>query len=200
MTQVTIPSLPEQPHWHGGAPVSWSFSENVLTITAGAKTDWFLDPDGAINILNAPAYLFNVDQPCMLKARVSAEHASTYDAGVLTVYQDDQTWAKLCLELSPQGQVMVVSVVTKGASDDCNSVPITESSVYFRVAKLDKAFAFHYSLDGQFWNLVRYFTLGGQKQSALGFIAQSPTGQSCTATFSEIVYLPQKLGNVRTGE
>ena len=84
-------------------------------------------------------------------------------------------WAKLCLELSPQGEVMVVSVVTRGASDDCNSV-IVDGPVWLRVAHLERAFAFHYSLDGATWHMVRYFSLGEPEPVEVGFLAQSPTG------------------------
>ena len=107
--------------------------------------------------------------------------------------------SKLCFEMSPQKQAMIVSVVTKGTSDDCNSIPVNESSVYLRVSVLEKAFAFHYSLDNSLWHMVRYFTLGERKDLQLGFLSQSPTGEGCTSTFSEIVYLPQKLTDVRSG-
>ncbi len=195
---VTIPALPRPLRWYG-TPTQWH-SEAALTFSAGPRTDWFIAPEGTVTILNAPALLMPVDQPCLLSARVSAEHAATFDAGVLMVYQSDEAWAKLCLELSPQGQVMVVSVVTKGTSDDCNSVPIEGNALYLRVARLERAYAFHYSLDGLVWNLVRHFSLGASQEAEIGFIVQSPLGEGCTASFSEIAYWPQKLDNIRSGE
>ncbi len=202
MTQansVTIPALPAPLRWQN-TPTDWKFGDGMLSINAGRKTDWFLDPGGVVNVMNAPALLMKATQPCMLKARVSAEHAAMFDASVLTVYQGENAWAKLCFELSPQGQVMIVSVVTRGTSDDCNSIPIAEKSVYLRLSKLDSAYAFHYSLDGSVWNMVRYFSLGGQKEAEIGFLSQSPVGEGCTAHFSEIAYLPQKLADIRSGE
>ena len=94
---------------------------------------------------------------------------------------------------------MVVSVVTKGTSDDCNSVPISEQSVYLRLSVLEKAYAFHYSLNGSIWNLVRYFTLGERKTIEIGFLSQSPTGEGCTSVFSEITLVPQALTDIRSG-
>jgi regulation of enolase protein 1 (concanavalin A-like superfamily) len=78
--------------------------------------------------------------------------ASTFDAGVLFVHADDTTWAKLCLELSPQGQPMIVSVVTRDVSDDCNSHPLEGAESWLRVARLSSAFAFHVSRDGERWS------------------------------------------------
>jgi regulation of enolase protein 1 (concanavalin A-like superfamily) len=195
-----IPTLPNPLRWHNN-PVQWSFNttDQTLSITAGKHTDWFLDPGGAVNIVNAPALLAPVHQPCMLQALVSSDASAMFDAGVLTVYQADDHWAKLCFERSPQGQLMVVSVVTRGTSDDCNSVPIDGHEVYLRVSVLEKAFAFHYSLDGKLWNLVRYFTLGERNSLEIGFLSQSPTGEGCAARFSEIEFTPQKLSDLRSG-
>src|SRR5207342_974724 len=97
-------------------------------------------------------------------------------------------WAKLCFEYSPQHQPMIVSVVTRGVSDDCNSVVIGGREVYLRIAHTPRTTAFHYSLDGRYWQLVRYFTLGELHNLQVGFSSQSPTGQKCTAVFSKIHY------------
>jgi uncharacterized protein len=197
---VTIPALPMPLRWRG-VPAKWHpDTDSVLTFSAGQQTDWFIDPEGTVTILNAPALLMRVQQPCLLRAHVTVDAAATYDAGVLAVYQSDEVWAKVCLELSPQGQLMVVSVVTRGTSDDCNSVPVIGQSIYLRVAKLERAYAFHYSLDGRGWHLVRYFRLGESPEVEIGFLVQSPIGDGCTASFSDISYLPQKLNNIRSGE
>src|SRR5689334_14225162 len=196
---VTIPSLPSPLRWQND-PQSWSLDgDNNLSVTAGQRTDWFLDPGGSVNVLNAPALLTTVQAPCMLKSRVTSTAAATFDAAVLTAYQSDDQWAKLCFELSPQGQLMIVSVVTKGTSDDCNSIPINGQSVYLRLSVLEKAYAFHYSLDGNVWDMVRYFTLGERTNLEIGFLSQSPTGEGCTSTFSEIALIPQKLSDIRSG-
>jgi regulation of enolase protein 1 (concanavalin A-like superfamily) len=149
--------------------------------------------------MNAPALLTACNTPCLLQARVTVEAKATYDAGVLVAYQSDTLWGKLCFELSPQGQLMIVSVVTKGTSDDCNSVPIMGNSVYLRLARLESAYAFHYSTDGHWWHLVRYFGLGVGPAVNIGFIAQSPTGDGCTARFSEIAWKPNLLTDIRSG-
>lgn len=188
--------------------------DNALSITAGPRTDLFTDPRGEITIANSPRLLFAPKGDCTLRAKVSVEFASTYDAGVLLVYSDSRRWAKLCFEFSPQGQPMVVSVVNKGESDDCNSVTITGRTVHLRLARLANAFAFHYSLDGKLWHLVRYFNLyphgtnllgaakfdGENAPIQIGFSSQSPTGEGCTATFQDIVFADDTLGNIRSGE
>ncbi len=173
-------------------------SNNQLTITAPAKTDWFIDPQGAINVSNAPALLFPISAPCMLSVQVAVNHVAMYDAGVLMIYESPLAWAKLCLELSPQGLPTIVSVVTKGISDDCNAFPV-KGPVHMRVSKLEKAYAFHVSENGAEWNLIRYFKLETATNAQMGFLAQSPTGDGCTASFRDIHFEARLLADIRSG-
>jgi regulation of enolase protein 1 (concanavalin A-like superfamily) len=113
---------------------------------------------------------------------------------------DGEHWAKLCFEYSPQGEPMIVSVVTNGVSDDCNSVPLARNDIYLRITRLGQALAFHYSEDGRYWRLVRYFTLRNTENLRAGFSSQSPTGQGCHAAFDQIAYRPAAVKDVRSGE
>lgn len=202
MTTLTLPSLPGDLQWEN-APEDWNVgTDNRLSITAGAKTDWFIEPSNSPSVsTNAPAALFTPpDAHFLLSARVTVDFASTYDAGVLMLYDRADLWAKLCFEYSPQQQPTIVSVVTRGVSDDCNSTSIDGNTVFLRVAGMDGAFGLHYSLDGKYWHMVRYFTLGKVENLRIGFEAQSPLGEGCHVLFSEIAYLPTLLKDLRTGE
>jgi len=122
------------------------------------------------------------------------------------VYVDTVHWAKLCFEYSPQNQPTVVSVVTRGSSDDCNSFEVAGDSVWLRVVRSGRAYAFHASTDGDWWRLVRYFALDGSASAAsaasaarLGFEAQSPTGQGCTARFDDVTFTRDVPVDLRDG-
>lgn len=199
MDSIRIPEIPQSLHWLN-PPESWELSaEGQLTLTSPARADWFIDPQGAVSVSSAPALLFPAPDPCLLSAQVVVEHRATYDAGVLMVYESPQVWAKFCLELSPQGLPMIVSVVTRGVSDDCNAFPV-QGPVFMRVAKLERAYAFHVSQDGMRWDLIRYFTLEDHPRAQIGFEAQSPTGNGCTASFRMIRFEPRRLTELRSGE
>ncbi len=201
MMPLSLASIPTQLEWKNEPARAEASSPGQLTITAGAQTDWFVDPGGSPAKTNAPVALFAPPDPdFILRARVTVQFGSTFDAGVLFVYIDDARWAKLCFEYSPQRQPMVVSVVTRILSDDCNSTPIEGDSVHLRVHRRGDTLAFHYSLDGVYWRLVRYFALGPLEQIRIGFSAQSPTGQTCTATFGDIRYQPGQVPDLRNGQ
>ena len=136
-----------------------------------------------------------------LGARVRVEFASMYDAGVLLLHARERHWAKLCFEYSPQLRPTAVTVVTKGVSDDCNSFEVDGDTLWLRITRSGAAWAFHASAEGSWWRLLRYFALGGEPAELVrvGFLAQSPTGQSCTAAFDHISFQPGAPANLRDG-
>ncbi|MGC9974781.1 MAG: DUF1349 domain-containing protein [Gaiellaceae bacterium] len=197
--RVIIKPLPSALRWLA-SPLAWRAGDRSLELNAGPATDLFADPAGGASVLNAPALVGEVSGDFLFSARVSPELASTFDAAVLLVYTCETSWAKLCLERSPRGEPTVVSVVTRGVSDDCNSFPVESGEIWLRIARLGDCFAFHASDGDGFWRLVRYFKLGGDGAVEIGFLVQSPTGEGCRARFEQITYEERRLGDLRNGE
>lgn len=169
MTGPRIAALPMPLRWLS-PPARWSASdETSLAIEAGPRTDWFVDPLGAGEpVVNAPALVGDPTGDYLLSARVRVEFGASYDAGALVLYEHEQAWAKLCLEYSPQGEPMVVSVVTRAVSDDCNSFVVEGGEAWLRIARTAPSFAFHASTNGERWQFVRHFALdaGSEPRSA----------------------------------
>jgi hypothetical protein len=195
---ITLPDLATPLRWDV-APGNWFQYGPLLTIHAPANTDLFVDPGGKSVSLNAPRLLGRPPEgDFQLSARVEVDFAHTFDAGVLLLWADERRWAKLCFEFSPQGEPMIVSVVTRGASDDANAFIVEGNRAWLRISRLGRAYAFHACLDGRKWVLVRHFELGTE-EVRFGFEAQSPTGPGCTATFEDIRYRPERLSELRDG-
>lgn len=197
--QLRIEPLPSPLRWLA-SPLTWREGDRSFELSAGPATDLFIDPAGGAPQLSAPALVGEVEGDFLFSAHVRPELVSTFDAAVLLLYRSETSWAKLCLERSPQGEPTVVSVVTRGVSDDCNSFSVRSSEVALRISRLGDCFAFHASSGDGFWRLVRYFTLGGEGAVEIGFLAQSPTGEGCRARFGEIAYEKRRLGELRNGE
>ncbi len=198
--ELHLAPIPAALHWDVPAADHLLHDDGALQMTSAPRTDLLVDPRGAVDMTNSARLLFVPDDTFVLSAHARGDLVATYDAAVLMLYVDDRHWAKLCLELSPQGQPMIVSVVTNGVSDDCNSVVLESAAAYLRVAGLGTAFALHYSLDGATWHFVRYFALQHSAGLRAGFSVQAPTGDGCTVTFSAIEYAPRLLGDLRSGE
>ena len=194
--QPAIDGVPGDLQWRN-APVRWHVEHgSELTIVSGKDTDWFVDPfDGSIHN-SAPMLLFVPANDYVFNAKVKVGFNTKWDAGALMVWADEHHWAKLSFELSPTKQPTLVTVVTRGLSDDCNSVPISGDTVYLQIAKSGPAYVFYYSSDGKKWEIVRVFSLGEGLKPKVGFESQSPAGQGTEVVFSEIHYTAKKIGNI----
>lgn len=201
---LKLPSLPFPLEPAGSPPPGCRVQHGVLTLTAEANTDLFVDPAGA-EFGDVPDAGRFVGLPpagdFTLTAQVSVEFASMYDAGVLLLHARERHWAKLCFEYSPQLRPTAVTVVTRGTSDDCNSFEVDGNSLWLRITRSGAAWAFHASADGSWWRLLRYFALGGDAAELVrvGFMAQSPAGQGCAATFDHVDFQPGAPKNLRDG-
>jgi len=194
--QPAITGLPGSLIWQN-APVKWHVEHgSELRIQSGNETDWFVDPfDGTVHN-TAPILLFTPADDYVLSTKVTVDFKSKWDAGALMVWADDHHWAKLSFELSPSKQPTMVTVVTRGPSDDCNSIPISGNSVYLRIAKSGPAYVFYSSADGKSWQVLRVFSLGDGLKARVGFESQSPAGDGTEVVFSEIKYSNRKIANV----
>jgi len=199
MDEIRIAALPAPLRWANKFIDCEIQEPDTLTMTAGPGTDLFVPPGGGKITLNAPRLTFTCEGDFTLSAHVEADLRAPFDAGDLVVYAGERLWAKLCVELSPD-RPAIVSVVTREVSDDCNSVILDTPRAWLRVARMGAVFAFHYSLDGRYWHMVRQFTLGALDAVALGFAAQCSRGESCTAVFSGIAFERRTLGDIRSGE
>jgi regulation of enolase protein 1 (concanavalin A-like superfamily) len=199
---LEIPELPF-PLRSYGPDGHWSYEDGVLTGWAGARQDRFVPPtDEALDpASDAPRLLGAPEGDFQLIARVTVGFAGAFDAGVLYVHVAEREWAKLCLENSPDVPT-VCTVVTRGHSDDANSWPVEGSSVWLRISRTGRAFAFHASKDGKRWTFVRLFTLADEKASGaalVGFMTQSPLGEGCVVTYDGIEFRPDWPADLRDG-
>jgi regulation of enolase protein 1 (concanavalin A-like superfamily) len=186
-------------------PGVWRQDEQTGAVLASApaRTDLYVDPGGAgaETMLNAATLLGRPPTgDFQFSARVSVDFRSQYDAGVLLLWADEKNWGKFCFEFSPASSPMVVSVVTRGLSDDANAFVVDDRTIWLRMSRTDRVYAYHASTDGTTWHLVRVFHLGDDIAGhRIGFEAQSPTGDGCTVTFDHIAFTSKRLADLRDG-
>jgi regulation of enolase protein 1 (concanavalin A-like superfamily) len=179
----------------------WRIDAGTLTMVASPRSDLFVNPSSDGDLPSLGRLVTGVDGDFMFSACVEADIHEFGDAGVLYVEYDGQRWFKLCLECTPRGEPSVVSVVTRGTSDDANSWTLDRPRAYFRVSRRGAGFALHASTDGQYWTLVRHFSLGipASAPVKVGFLAQSPVGEGCRATFTDVSLVHATLADLRDG-
>lgn len=194
-----MPGFARSSRWLGDEPRWWQSSPSSLTLKVTGSCDRFFDPTTGERRADSPAWMSPFEAPATLVANVDVAFASTFDAGVLMVHHRHDRWAKLCFERAPDGHPMIVSVVTKGRSDDANAYTVSRHSAWLRVTALGHSYAFHASEDGVRWRLVRLFDLGRSGSPMLGLSVQAPVGDACTATFDDVGLSPGALQDIRGG-
>jgi uncharacterized protein len=184
---ISLSPLPAPLTWDV-EPASWTVDDGpALTIAAPPRSDLFVDPAGAEPQAGAPRLLGPVE--------------GAFDAGALLLWAGDRTWAKLAFEVSPDGEPMVVSVITDGrASDDANAFVVTGEAVWLRLSRRGTACALHARPEGdERWRFVRHFALDAPAAVRAGFSAQSPTGEGATARFDQIAFAAEGVADLRSG-
>ena len=190
--------LPTPSAWQNET-ADWKSTDGSLILTAGRNTDWFDWPGGGHHVDSAPRLLYKAGGDFSFSTQVDVGARKTYDAGCVALHGTATHWAKLCLEAQASGGLSVVSVVTRGLSDDVTSFPVDGSSIYLKAAKDHGAIFFYASQDGRKWEIVRKFNLESPTGLWVGFSAQSPEGEGATARFTNVRYGggPVNLWNLR---
>jgi hypothetical protein len=201
VTELLLPGVPFPFESSGSPECQASQADGMLTLVGGARADIFIDPAGDEGARPDAGRWTGLpgEDDFTLAARVTVGFASVFDAGVLLVYLSERRFAKLCYELSPQRTPTVVTVVTHGTSDDSNSFETDGGPLWLRISRSDRVWAFHASSDGVYWRMVRYFTLGEASGARVGFLAQSPLGEGCTAIFDAVTFKASVPADLRDG-
>lgn len=196
--------------------IAWMFSESInkakenskvfgsdsLEIVSSAETDFFIEPgQPPYNKANAPLLLMTVDntKPFTFSIKVSPTHLVKYDAGMAFLYVNDSEWLKFAFEVDERMLGRIVTVKTKGFSDDNNHDAIPAKSVYLKISSDTKVVGFYYSLDAKNWQLVRLFKNEYPQNLKIGIGSQSPAGKGNKATFSEFQWAEVSVKDFRMG-
>lgn len=181
--------------------------DGAITIMAPAETDFFnfgenenreMVPDQTVS--NAPYYYTEVEGDFVLRVKVSVPFVTDYDASGVMLMVDGNNWGKLCYELTDFGTHAVCSVVTNVHSDDANCVSLEGDSVWLQAARVGNYYAFHYSKDGQAYEMVRFFRMDTGRTLKVGLVAQSPLGQGGPRYFEHLSIEPRSVESLRKGE
>lgn len=175
-----------------------------IEIYAPKQTDFFCNsfPDGtsAEPVCSAPFYYTNLSGDFVLQVKVSLEFKDTYDSACVMIMKDCTNWAKACFELTDFGKPSVVSVVTKGVSDDANGCIVDSPAVWLKVCRCGQTFSFHYSEDGDNFYMMRFFNMPCGDEIKVGLVAQAPVGNGGMRIFENLSIEHKTVENIRKGQ
>lgn len=178
----------------------YEINGNQLVMEAQAGKDFFVNPlDGSVKA-DADFVYEEVKGDFVCRAKISLEHKTMYDAGVLLALEDERHWAKACFELGDYGFKSVCTVMTNGLSDDCNNITVEGDEIWLQLARTGNAFSVHYSFDGETYYMARLCSMPLGETLKVGFEAQSPAGNGGKRYFTDFVIERRTLENPRMGK
>ena len=105
----------------------------------------------------------------------AADFSTQWNAVALMMHLDSLNWIKLAFENSDATGASIVSVVTKGISDDANGVVLNrETKVWLAIARKGNNYSMHWSVDGKNFTMARLTSMPDQATVKIGIEAQSP--------------------------
>jgi hypothetical protein len=203
-----------------GEPQQVRHGDSGVSFIAPGRTDFFRDPASREAIDNAPYLYRDAPSHFTFSTRVVPGFASRYDAGAILCYRDPESWVKLAYEYTDLGYPAIVSVATRGRSDDCNGEPVSLGEVWLKVSRRESLLGLYYSFDGEAWKMHRLLQLPGAAYSGagskagsgsgsadasggpgwrIGVAAQSPTGDGCPVDFRELSWSDRAVDDFRKG-
>jgi regulation of enolase protein 1 (concanavalin A-like superfamily) len=200
---------------HGGFKMEFKWLNKSTIIKEGKRIEIFAPKEsdffcnnGAVgdegitpeSLSNAPFYYTEVTGDFIMRVKVSHDFKDMYDSSSIMIMQDMTHWAKACFELTDFNTHAVVSVVTKDQSDDANGCNIDGNSVWLQVCRVGQSFAFHYSIDGDNYYMMRFFNLPAEKTLKVGLLAQAPTGSGGIRIYEDLTIEKKKVKNIRMGK
>lgn len=182
-------------------------TDGRFEMMATEKSDFFCH-HGAVGVegitpeslCNAPFYYTEVAGDFVMRVQVSHAFKDIYDSASIMVMKDMTHWAKACFELTDFHTHAVVSVVTRGESDDANGCNIEGNTVWLQMCRSGNSFAFHYSTDGDNYDMMRFFYLPVDEVVKVGLLAQAPLGQGGKRIYEHLSIDSVTVNNIRMGK
>jgi uncharacterized protein len=170
--------------WYNEPPF-WKDQEGTVTVTSGAKTDfWRITHYGFIRD-SGHFYYQEVTGDFTAIVKIIGQYQTLYDQAGLMVRLDEKTWIKTGIEFV-DGVQQVSAVVTRDYSD-WSVVPLPQNppSLWLRLQRRSGTVEVQYSLDGTQYTMLRLAHLTEEKTVQVGIMCASPESEGFHVKFDK---------------
>ncbi len=182
-------------------PEAFRVMNNSIQVAAGKGTDFFNNPENGEVTATAPLLFREVSGDFVATTLVKPNFSDTWNAAALMVHADSVNWIKLAFENSDATGKSIVTVVTRGVSDDANGVILEKrDAVWLRMIRKGDTFAMHWSEDGNAYKMARLSKLPAAEKVKVGMEAQCPAGEGTTHEFLYFSMENKTVKDLRKGE
>ena len=159
-------------------PKSFNIENGSINVLAEKGTDFFNNPEDSTLTSTAPFLYQEVSGDFVATTLVRPDFSSMWNAVALMVHIDDNSWIKFAFENSDATGRSIVSVVTKGVSDDANGAILNDKDViWLKLIRKANIYSMFWSLDGVDYKMSRLTSMPVADTIKVGLEFQSPVGK-----------------------
>ncbi len=158
-------------------PADAAITDSILTVTVDQGSDFFNNPEDSTIVGSAPYLHKKISGDFVAKSLIQPDFSSQWNAIAFMVYIDSLNWIKFAFENSDATGPSIVSVVTKGTSDDANGAILSNTDkVWLALARKGDIYSMHWSEDGEKYHMARLTAMPKSDTIRIGLEMQSPVG------------------------
>lgn len=182
------------------APKHYVIENDYLLVTAPKNSDFFINPVDLSSSASAPFLYREISGDFVAISKVSPDLSSKWNAAAFMVMINSENWIKFAFENSDATGPSIVSVVTKGTSDDANGAILNNTrAVWLKITRKGNNYAMHWSVDGLKYHMARLSAMPKADTVKLGLEAQCPVGVEALHRFDYLSIKSQTVEDLRTG-
>ena len=171
-------------------PASWSAADGVLTVTAGAGTDFWRTTHYGFVRDSGHIYGDEVDGDFDLSVRVRGAYADQYDQAGAMVRVDARHWLKTGIEFV-DGRPRFSTVITlEYSSWAVADLPTGASELSLQLARRGDAVEVRYGVDGGSAELAAIVYLPPGRAAFAGAMCAAPDGDGFEVSFHDLSVSP----------
>ncbi|QLE47195.1 DUF1349 domain-containing protein [Nostoc sp. C057] len=170
--------------WYNEPPV-WEVKDEAITITSGAKTDFWRETHYGFIRDNGHFFYQKIQGDFIAEVKISGQYQDLYDQAGLMIRLDELNWLKCGIEFV-DGVQQISAVVTRNYSDwSVIPMPQNPSVIWLRVTRRDTAIEVEYSLNGTEYTMLRLAYLTQTETVSVGVMCASPEGNGFQMRFEK---------------
>lgn len=168
--------------WYNEPPL-WDEQENTITVTSGAKTDFWRKTHYGFIRDNGHFYYELVTGNFIASVKIIGQYQTLYDQAGLMLRLDETTWLKSGIEFV-EGVQYVSAVVTRDYSD-WSVVPLSQNPpcLWLRLQREGDMVEIQYSLEGKDYTMLRMAYLTCEETMQVGLMCASPEREGFQVQF-----------------
>jgi regulation of enolase protein 1 (concanavalin A-like superfamily) len=181
-------------------PKEFDLKDGQLQVLTSGNTDFFIDPENNKSTASAHFLYKEIKGDFITTLQVKPNFKDQWNACAILMMSNETHWIKLAFENSDATGKSIVTVVTRGVSDDANGAVVNEfETVWLKMIRKGNLFAMHWSPDGKNYYMARLAAMPGSESVKIGLEAQSPIGTEVIHEFKFLSIEQKTAEDLRKG-